>query len=428
MKKIKMIYFGLFLIGIFLVSSTYFSYAFFTSKNEVHGKLNIVVGTLEYKIESSDLQDNSIIVSSGDTKIITLSVKSLNDVASKYELYYKLENDNALVTVGFLEDSLNTKSGILEKSESKEVEVIIRNKSDSSQKIIFGVEGGLLNNDLVLNNNKSSLVDYCSKEDIYTFDYTGSEQKFVTPCSGGYQLETWGAQGGVYHGGYGGYSSGVIELGYTNILHINVGGTDQRICENYSEESTGGSCLGGYNGGGKSTYSTNGKWGAGGGATHISTQSGLLSTLSNDIGNILIVSGGGGGQYGDKGGNAGGYKGNDGGTREGFIQAIGGSQLEGGSGKVLGEFGQGANATAGNVTGGGGGFYGGGGALGISAAGGSGYIGNSLLTNKVMYCYECEESSEESTKTVSTTNVSEEPISNFAKIGNGYAKITYLGK
>ena len=44
-----------------------------------------------------------------------------------------------------------------------------------------------------------------------------------------------------------------------------------------------------------------------------------------------------------------------------------------------------------------------------------------------MYCYECEESNEEATKTVSTTNVSEEAIANYAKKGNGYARITFIG-
>ena len=50
----------------------------------------------------------------------------------------------------------------------------------------------------------------------FTFDYTGSEQTFTVPCSGYYQLETWGAQGGsvnlteALNGGYGGYSVGTI--------------------------------------------------------------------------------------------------------------------------------------------------------------------------------------------------------------------------
>lgn len=62
-----------------------------------------------------------------------------------------------------------------------------------------------------------------------------------------------------------------------------------------------------------------------------------------------------------------------------------------------------------------------------SGSGGSGYIGNNLLTNKAMYCYNCTESSDTNTKTISTTNVSETPTSNYAKIGHGYARITYVG-
>ena len=62
----------------------------------------------------------------------------------------------------------------------------------------------------------------------------------------------------------------------------------------------------------------------------------------------------------------------------------------------------------------------------VSGGGGSGYIGNSLLTNKVMYCYNCEESYEESTKTISTTCSEETPTSYCAKKGNGYARITLV--
>ena len=81
--------------------------------------------------------------------------------------------------------------------------------------------------------------------------------------------------------------------------------------------------------------------------------------------------------------------------------------------------------------GGGGGYYGGEAVLidgehtDSGGAGGSGYIGNPLLTNKVMYCYNCEESTEESTKTISTTNVSETPISKYAKKGNRLGDICH---
>ena len=63
---------------------------------------------------------------------------------------------------------------------------------------------------------------------------------------------------------------------------------------------------------------------------------------------------------------------------------------------------------------------------GGSGAGGSGYIGNSLLNSKAMYCYNCEESFEESTKTISTTCSEEMPTSYCAKKGNGYARITLV--
>ena len=87
------------------------------------------------------------------------------------------------------------------------------------------------------------------------------------------------------------------------------------------------------------------------------------------------------------------------------------------------------------IPGGGGGYYGGytlmsndisSGYAWSTSGGGSGYIGNSLLTNKVMYCYNCEESSEESTKTISTTCNEETPTSYCAKKGNGYARITLV--
>ncbi len=293
---------------------------------------------------------------------------------------------------------------------------------------------------------KCNLYFY-SGETVFDFDYTGSEQTFIAPVSGTYKLETWGAQGGSYngiYGGYGGYSSGDITLNKGNSIYINVGGTT-----NDNE--------GGYNGGGNGSnqivedeHMTN-KYLGGGGATHISTSSGLLSKLENKLENILITSGAGGGAYyySDyifykiNGGHAGGFIGNNGNAKieknDSDIPATGGTQNSGGLGNngntiYSGSFGRGGNGSNGNLglgTGGGSGFYGGGGTYNVgssseSGGGGSGYIGNPLLTNKVMYCYNCEESSEESTKTISTTCSEETPTSNCAKKGNGYARITIV--
>ncbi len=232
------------------------------------------------------------------------------------------------------------------------------------------------------------------------FDYTGTEQVLTIPKTGTYRLETWGAQGGSHtvekHGGYGGYSLGTINLKINDNIFINVGG--QGVINN---SDVGKITSGGYNGGGASFADATIflDYGAsGGGATHIANKSGLLSSLENYKNNILIVSGGGGGSNAD--------------TSSNLSTGIGGK-----SGP--------------NSGGGGSGYYGGGGGTRAnddsSGAGGSGYIGNSLLTNKVMYCYNCEESSEESTKTISTTCTEETPTANCAKKGNGYARITYIG-
>lgn len=61
-----------------------------------------------------------------------------------------------------------------------------------------------------------------------------------------------------------------------------------------------------------------------------------------------------------------------------------------------------------------------------SGGAGSGYIGNSLVSNKKMVGYNVPTSSAESTKTESVNEASESPVSGKPKIGNGYAKIKFL--
>lgn len=283
---------------------------------------------------------------------------------------------------------------------------------------------------------------------VFNFDYTGDEQTFTAPVSGTYKLETWGAQGSngrirnvETNGGYGGYSIGQISISENDNIYIQIGGNS-------------GNYKGGYNGGGSGNYDNiNNQYfqiaGGGGGATHIASKSGLLSELENYKNNIIIVSGGGGGGANanlSNGGSAGGYVGNNGTAEDKntVYIGIGGNQNSGGNSSWslgYGKFGIGgfardlsvANHERFYASGGGAGFYGGSAgnwttniSMTGSGGGGSGYIGNPLLKDKVMYCYNCEESSEESTKTISTTCTSETPTENCAKKGNGYARITLI--
>ncbi len=251
----------------------------------------------------------------------------------------------------------------------------------------------------------------------HTFNYTGNVQTFTAPTTGTYKLETWGAQGGGTQGGFGGYSVGYVSLNKNDTLYIYIGGT-----------TTNGT--GGYNGGGSVTDNVYG----GGGATHIAKSSGLLSSLINNINSILIVSAGGGGEGNGYAGGSGG--GNTGVNGTGDDPGSAGTQTasgtnSGGCGGNTGSFGIGGSGSwhSESLGGGGGGYYGGASGGGNnnngSGGGGSGYIGNSLLTNKVMYCYNCTESSAETTKTISTTCHNSTPTENCAKEGNGYARINF---
>ena len=283
----------------------------------------------------------------------------------------------------------------------------------------------------------------CGVNQSWDFDYTGGEQSFTTLTSGTYKLEAWGAQGGsaneTYIGGYGGYSIGKLTLDKSQTIYINVGGAGTTDADYDASTYT----TGGYNGGGTACGYKDKLSSSGGGATHISTESGLLASLSNKKANILIVAGGGGGGgyqqegYAGSGGSGGGYNGVSGKyviNYQNLYISNGATQTNGGSFIQYGAYtyyassfgnGGGAAKSNGNASGGGGGYYGGGlGNLFMGAGGGSGYIGNTLLSEKSMYCYNCTESTETSTKTISTTCVNSNPIEECAKSGNGYARIT----
>ena len=267
--------------------------------------------------------------------------------------------------------------------------------------------------------------------------YTNSgEQIYTIPSTGIYKLEVWGAQGGSAPsepGGYGGYSVGNVILQKGTLLYVNVGGQGQKNAGGYNGGGTGQNIAGSVSNAGY----------GGGGATHIATKSGLLKSLTNSLSSILIVSGGGGGisESLNAGGSGGGATGNAG--TGGCYVPTGGTQNgignSGDSDCTAAGFGYGGNAPNGSSAqgtygagGGGGGYYGGGAAsfstgsnCASGGAGGSGYIGNSLLTNKYMYCYNCTTSTEAAAKTYTTTNVSATPTADYAKSGSGAARITF---
>ena len=424
----------------------------------INGNATVSENTDDFSVmftsASLDGQDVYANVISEDKKTITFETKELKTLNQTSMLNYEVTNNSANYDA---EVSVNCK--VKENTTAKYTS--IKNELENNATIVRTKES--VNGTLTVTLDKTATEEVkeeyvCTLEfnavernelgtytgpTEWTFDYTGGEQTFVAPVTGVYKLETWGAQGGngnkseSYYGGYGSYSIGEVYLTLNKKVYLNIGGQGQSACVQSI-------CSGGYNGGSASGafMSDRQNWNSGGGgATHMAFSSGLLSTFKDKVDNLLIVSGGGGGAMnrtsdGIKGGSAGCIKGNRS-INSGSCSyyGTGGSQDTGGttylndeiySNAIDGKFGLGGTylniAENYNSSGGGAGYYGG----AFAGGGGSGYIGNQLLTDKSMYCYNCQESTEESTKTISTTCVSETPTENCAKSGNGYARITLI--
>ncbi|MDD2518825.1 MAG: glycine rich domain-containing protein [Bacilli bacterium] len=235
---------------------------------------------------------------------------------------------------------------------------------------------------------------------VYFFDYTGTPQEFVAEYDGNYKIELWGASGGNtktnldttgddVFGGAGAYNSGVIKLNSNESLFIYVGGKGDNGGELVQTKP-----LGGYNGGGDAFTGrlTEQTAGAGGGATDVRLVSGLWNDEASLNSRILVSAGGGGASnwHNTKvGGAGGGLIGEDGKLNEGSVAhplATGGTNTSGGTGggsEGVGEagiFGKGGNSSETHGAGGGGGYYGGGGSGYISGGVSSGAGGSSFIS------------------------------------------------
>jgi len=388
MDKKKMIYIGSLLILTAIISIASFSYAIWSNKSEQRGKLNIVAGNLNYELVSSDLTNNSITIPANTSKTIEIEITSLNNIESKYELYYQTDSS---IIIGYSLDTIDNPTGIIGQRSSKKVTVTIKNRSSSPATITFGCQGGFSSEELVLVQGTSipqiSNCEYQPGAVVKAAGYTGSADPFEVPCDGYYKVELWGAQGGstsLAQGGHGGYVKGNISFASGTKLYLYIGSMPTLSTNS-------------YNGGGNtnnSYYPT----ADGGGATDIRYFDSTAPSTSDLEWNsslglnsrIMVAAGGGGaenfstGANGASGGGLIGYTGNYTGTLNNYTLPTGGTQASGGvrDSAITAEngfFGKGGN---GNLSYGGGaggsGYYGGGGGSNMrhvsSGGGGSSFI------------------------------------------------------
>ena len=412
----------IFLLGLFATNK----YVDRSRRNAFVAEANVIVkGALErYSMDRSE-NDMSMDIYSG---------------TKPERACYSIED--ALIGVTVTKNDAKGYSGSVEICSASDCEYATKIWLNFGEYYIDGVTGEIKNSDI-----KESFTDEYSSscgvpalfggtscdDDSCDYEYNGGTYRFVAPYTGVYALEVWGAQGGYAVlppytvGGYGGYSYGEIELQKNDKIYITVGGK--------GNDANNGQGNNGYNGGGQpirtgtnygqTTFYTAG----GGGATHIAFTSGLLQDLNSKKDYIIIVAGGGGGGgiHGTGDGNGGGFNGGASACGVGATQTTGNA------------LGKGADSSQTRYypyhhSGSGGGYYGGSypwcnGASekNFTGYGGSGYINYPLLKNKYMYGYNVNTSDEIGTKTYTTTNVSDKPVKDYAKRGDGYARITYSG-
>ncbi|HBF5495525.1 TPA: hypothetical protein KOQ84_003195, partial [Clostridioides difficile] len=209
--------------------------------------------------------------------------------------------------------------------------------------------------------------------------YNGSPQSVILK-PGKYKFECWGSSGGINNSSWhtdakGGYSKGEITLKKQTTLYVYVGESG------FASSSTSNNTKSGFNGGGKG-YLNQQVMGTyysmyGGGATDIRLVGGAWDNEQGLLSRI-IVAGGGGGSYSPYTGGAGGGLAGGTGYSANDRHRPGGTQYQGGIGRVStenGSFGKGCSAKDSTGEGGGGGWFGGAGMNGVGAGGGgSGYV------------------------------------------------------
>jgi len=298
----------------------------------------------------------------------------------------------------------------------------------------------------------------------WSYDYTGTVQRWVCPLTGVYQLEGLGAQGATYGGfagGRGAHIAGQLHVEAGETFYIYVGQQGMRVQQSSETQ-------GGWNGGGTYTgdntvtveYSdanntverSQRNFCGGGGATDFALQGTYGSTDWNNSSHLnsrILVAGGGGGalyreyqvnvwKFSGGGGGGGAYSGEAGygGSKPGGGGTLngGGAVASDGSSADAGIFGKGGNFS-GNLSAGmgGGGWYGG--ASGAYDAanenpsassfsrGGSGGGGSSYIYNTDNEGYWPSGVTKPASKYYITPTI----MTEGARSGNGEARITYMG-
>lgn len=190
------------IISLFLIVGS-FSYALFATKVEGKGTLNIAVGKLNSVIESNELNKNhSITLNAGESKTITITLKNLNIMDAKFNLWYE-KVEGVTVSYDSSKDTPPTKDGYVIAADQKKVyQLKVINSTSDTKTITFGSDAGLFDKPLSFPEGKlavegQSFISVLKKKindvtKVYD-DVTDDEKKemFTFHHEAGAQQEGW---------------------------------------------------------------------------------------------------------------------------------------------------------------------------------------------------------------------------------------------
>ena len=136
------------IVSLFLVIGG-FSFAIFTSSTERKGSLNIVTGELLPTIESESLDNkSSMIIKSGESKEIVITLKNENGVDAKFNFWYEVAEGVNVSYDSTKDEPMGEEGEVIKDNGVRTYRLKVANNTDKDEVITFGSNGGLYNKKL----------------------------------------------------------------------------------------------------------------------------------------------------------------------------------------------------------------------------------------------------------------------------------------
>ena len=155
-------------LSVLLLASLLFlgsTYGYYEENLELQNSVEMTVATLSYGMN----EEYKVVVPAGEEVKVPIAVMELNNIATKYQMYYRSSDDLTKVIVGYASYSEYLPSGDLGIKESKRIDLILQNSGEDPVTIFIGVKGGYQNNrveDIILGNGEIRITNRIESEEV----------------------------------------------------------------------------------------------------------------------------------------------------------------------------------------------------------------------------------------------------------------------